>query len=167
MGNVVEAVFYRRRGRRKDSSTAPESVTSSLSTMTASPTHSSLKPSAWSLSTESNAQEKFRPTQESREAKKKAQEREHRWDANAGECTTRAPPRYCGYTYYYGHTPTVATHLLWLHTHCGYTYCACTSSDSNGSRRIVELSFAPVWSGQPAVYATEPVDAATERHQAQ
>ena len=166
MGNVVEAVFYRRRGRRKDSSTAPESATSSLSTMTASPTHSSLKPSAWSLSTESNAQEKFRPSQESREAKKKAQEREHRWDANAGECTTRATPTvathllwlrtYCGYT------PTVATHLLWLHTYCG-----CTYSDSDGSRRIVEHSYAPVWSGQPAVYATEPVDAATERHQAQ
>ena len=149
MGNVVEAVFYRRRGRRKDSSTAPESATSSLSTMTASPTHSSLKPSAWSLSTESNAQEKFRPSQVSREAKKKAQEREHRWDANAGECPTRA-------------TPTVATHLLWLHTYCG-----CTYSDSDGSRRIMEHSFAPVWSGQPAVYATEPVDAATERHQAQ
>ena len=113
MGNVVEAVFYRRRGRRKDSSTAPESATSSLSTMTASPTHSSLKPSAWSLSTESNAQEKFRPSQVSREAKKKAQEREHRWDANAGECTTRLHllwlHTYCGYT------PTVATHLLWLY----------------------------------------------------
>ena len=76
MGGVVEAVFVRTcRGRRKDSSTAPASETS---TTTASP-HSSLKSSAWSSEgserPESNAQQRFRSAQELERAKKKAQQK--------------------------------------------------------------------------------------------
>ena len=91
-GGVVEAVFNRRcRGRRKESSTVPDTAIKSLSTLTALPTHSSLKTSAWSINSErseSHSQDKFRSAQELKEAKKKAQEREHRWDANAGSWNT-------------------------------------------------------------------------------
>ena len=134
MGGVVEAVFVRTcRGRRKDSSTAPASETS---TTTASP-HSSLKSSAWSSEgserPESNAQQKFRSAQELERAKKKAQQREHRWDPNAGSWNTThrseaaSSPR---------HTPRSQS----MPPRSGITHCDNDRSVTNKSPATLRLS---------------------------